>query len=135
MAHRPNPTHTAFSFFFFFCSLGPHSWHREVPRLGIERSYSCWPTPQPQQHQIQTTALSNTGSLTLQARPGIEPTTSWFLVRFISAAPQLELQHALFLYSLQAKRAFYIFLKFYLFIYLVFIGLHLRHMEVPRLGG
>ena len=25
-------------------------------------------------------------------------------------------------------------LKFYLFIYLVFLGLHLHHMEVPRLG-
>ena len=23
-------------FFFFFCSLGPHSWHMQVPRLGVE---------------------------------------------------------------------------------------------------
>ena len=22
--------------FFFFCFLGPHSWHMEVPRLGVE---------------------------------------------------------------------------------------------------
>ena len=30
----------------------------------------------------------NAGSLTHWARPGIEPTSSWVLVRFISAAPQ-----------------------------------------------
>ena len=29
--------------------LGLHSWHMEVPRLGVESSYSCQPTPQPQQ--------------------------------------------------------------------------------------
>ena len=40
-----------FVFFFFFWSfLGPLPWHTEVPRLGI--SYSCWPTPEPQPHQI-----------------------------------------------------------------------------------
>ena len=31
---------------------------------------------------------SNTGSLTHWARPGMEPTTSWFLTRFVSTAPQ-----------------------------------------------
>ena len=25
-----------YSFFFVFCFLGPHPWHREVPRLGAE---------------------------------------------------------------------------------------------------
>ena len=35
---------------------------------------------------------SNARSLTHWARPGIEPTTSWFIVRFISAAPWRELQ-------------------------------------------
>ena len=34
---------------------------------------------------------SNDGSLTHWARPGIKPTTSWFLVRFISAVPWWEL--------------------------------------------
>ena len=42
------------------------------------------PTPQPTSH-------GNTGSLTHRARPGIEPTTPWFLVGFISAAPRQEL--------------------------------------------
>ena len=32
-------------FFFFF-------YHMEVPRLGSDQSYSCQPTPQPQQHRI-----------------------------------------------------------------------------------
>ena len=60
----------SFFFFFFFVFLGPHPWHVEVPRLGVNQSYSCQPTPQPQQRGIQaassayTTALGNAGSLT-----------------------------------------------------------------------
>ena len=83
--------------FFFFVFLGPHTQHMEVPRLGVEWSYSCWPIPQLQQCQIwassatYTTAHSNARSLTHWARPGTEPTTSWFLVGFISTAPQREL--------------------------------------------
>ena len=43
-----------FFFFFFFCFLGPHTRHMEVPGLGASnQSYSCWPTPQPQQLGIQ----------------------------------------------------------------------------------
>ena len=38
-----------------------------------------------------TTAHGNARSLTHWARPGIEPTTSWFLVRFVSAASRWEL--------------------------------------------
>ena len=38
-----------------------------------------------------TAAQGNTRSLTHWVRPGIEPTTSWFLVRFISAASRWEL--------------------------------------------
>ena len=63
-------------FFFFLCFLGPHLWHMEIPVLGSNQSYRCWPTPQPWQH--------------LWVRPGIEPETSWFLVGFLSAAPQWE---------------------------------------------
>ena len=39
-----------------------------------------------------TAHSSNTRSLTHCVRPGIEPATSWFAVRFVSAAPQWELQ-------------------------------------------
>ena len=38
-----------------------------------------------------TTAHDNAGSLTHWERPGIEPATLWYLVRFISAVPQWEL--------------------------------------------
>ena len=64
---------------------------------GSNQSYSCQPTPQPQPCRIRatsatsTTAHGNARSLTHWARSGIEPTISWFLVRFISAAPQREL--------------------------------------------
>ena len=57
-------------FFWSFFFLGPHLWHMEVPRLGVEAELSCQPTPQPQPFQIQatsatyTTAHSNTRSLT-----------------------------------------------------------------------
>ena len=53
-------------------------------------SYNYRSIPQSQQHRIQaesatyTTAHGNAGSLTHWARPGIEPATSWFLVRFIN---------------------------------------------------
>ena len=40
---------------------------------------------------------SHTRSLTHWARPGIEPQTSWFLVRFVSAAPRQELPYVRFL--------------------------------------
>ena len=57
----------------------------EVPRLGSNSSYSCQPTPQPQQWQIwamsatYTIADGNARSLTHWGRPGIEPTSSWVL--------------------------------------------------------
>ena len=82
-----------FFFFFFFWFSGRHPGHMEIPRLGVLRSYSRWP----QQCQIwaasatYTTASGNDGSLTHWARrPGMEPTTSWFLVRFLSTVPQQE---------------------------------------------
>ena len=55
------------------------------------------------QHRIRatsatyTTAHSNAGSLTHWAGPGIEPATSWFLVRFLSTAPRRELRQHLIL--------------------------------------
>ena len=63
---------------FIFVSLGPHLQHMEVPRLGVELKL---------QLQAYTTAHCNAGSLTHWARPGIEPASSWILVRFVSAEP------------------------------------------------
>ena len=75
--------------FIFLSFSGPHAWHMEVPRLGLDQSYSCRPIPEPQQCQATTytTAHSNTRSLTHWARPGIESPSSWLLVRFVIIAP------------------------------------------------
>ena len=79
-----------FFFFFFFVFLGPHLWHMEVPRQGLNQSRSGRPMPQPQQLRKRaafvtyTIAHSNTGSLTHRARPGIRLVSSWILVRFVN---------------------------------------------------
>ena len=82
--------------FFFFCILGPHLWHMEVPRLGVKS--------EPQQGRIRamsetyTTARGNARPFTHWVRPGIKPATLWFLVRFVSAAPRQELQQWFLIY-------------------------------------
>ena len=88
----------------FFGGLDPQP--KELPRPGIE--------PAPKQWQCQILSFeatrelqiwlwgffsqwiffsphSNVGSLTHQSRPGIEHTSSWILVGFVSSAPQWEL--------------------------------------------
>ena len=61
------------------------SWAR-----GLIGAVAAKPTPEPQQRGVQalsaayTTAHGNTGSLTHRPRPGMEPETSWFLVRFVN---------------------------------------------------
>ena len=58
--------------------------------MGSNQSCSHWPTPEPQQCQIQaasvnyTTAHGNAGFLTHWAKPGIEPATSWLPARFVN---------------------------------------------------
>ena len=80
---------------FFF--LGPYLLHLEVPRRGVESELQLLPTPEPQQSRIRatsltyTTAHSNARSLTRWVRPGIKPSSSWILVRFVSAEPWWEL--------------------------------------------
>ena len=72
--------------FFFF--LGAHTWHMEVPRLGVES-------------ELTTAYLhhsrSNAGSLTHLVGPGFEPASLWILVGFSSAKQQQELLHLIFL--------------------------------------
>ena len=83
------PCFSFFFFVFFSFSRAALKAHGGSQVRGLDRSCSRWPTPQSQQRQIQassstyTTAHGNTGSLTHWVRPGIEPATSWFLVRFI----------------------------------------------------
>ena len=56
----------------------------------MNQSCKLWPTPQPQQCRIQaasvtyTTVYSITNPLTHRLRPGVEPASSWILVRFFS---------------------------------------------------
>ena len=64
--------------FFFFKGYTHGIW--KFPGYGSKWSCSCWPIPQPQQHQILN-PLSE----------GIEPPSSWILVGFVSAEPQKEL--------------------------------------------
>ena len=47
--------------FLSFCFLGPHLWHMEVPRLGLNQSYNCQPMPMPDlsQDSAYTAAHSN----------------------------------------------------------------------------
>ena len=79
---------------FFFCFLGPHLQHMEVPRLGVESELQLLAfttTQDPSGTATYTTAHGNAGSLTHWVRPRIEPAFSWILVRFITAEPQWEL--------------------------------------------
>ena len=84
-------------FFLFFFFLGQHLGHMEVPKLesgwiraeadGLRHSHSS--TVFATRSATYTTACCNTGSMTHWARPGMEPTFSRILVRFISTASQL----------------------------------------------
>ena len=87
-----------FSFFFFFFAFEGHTcgiW--KFPGEGSNRSCSCWSTLQPQQCGIQATSVTyttvhcNAGFLIHRVRPGIGPTFSRILVRFVTAEPQREL--------------------------------------------
>ena len=90
------------SFFFFFVFLWPHLQHMEVPRLGVNWSCSCRPTPQPEPSWIRaasatyTTTHGNTRALDQWARPEIKPVSSWITVRFITAEAQWELPTLIF---------------------------------------
>ena len=45
LSHNGNSSYTCISFLvFFFCFLGPHSRHMEVPRLGIESELPAYTT-------------------------------------------------------------------------------------------
>ena len=74
------------------------------------------------QHLWTAPQLMAIPSLTHWVRQGIEPTSSWILVRFVSAELQWEIPHTYF---------FIFFLSFFLSF---FLGLQVQHMEVPRPG-
>ena len=83
------PTLIFFSFFFFFFFLGPKVRHMEAPRLGaeLELELPVYTKATAKQDGSCVFDLHHSiwcRSLTYWTRLGIEPGTSWFLVRFIS---------------------------------------------------
>ena len=98
ISHSPDCLiHNFFFFLVFYLFRAALTAHGVSQARGSNQSCFCRPAPEPQQRQIPavsvtcTTAHHNAGSLTHWMRPGIEPTTSRFLVEFISAAPWQEL--------------------------------------------
>ena len=94
----------------------------EVPRLRVELEL---------QLPAYTTAHGNAGSLTHGARPGIEPVSSWMLVRFVSTEPRQELhtvvllcipllpngdEHLIHFLAIQVSSFFLLFLSFCLYL-------------------
>ena len=63
--------------FFFFCFLGLHPQHMEVPRLGVGIRAGAGDTGLQHSH-------CNARSLTHWVRPGIEHASSWILVWFVN---------------------------------------------------
>ena len=61
---------------------------------------------------------SNSGSLTHCVRPGIKPSASWFLVRFISAAPRWE--HHFLAYKLKIYMCMCVCIYIYFFFFFFF---------------
>lgn len=96
-----------FSFFLLLClfSFLAALWPMEFPGLGSDLSRSF------DLHH----SCGNVGSITHCDRLGIEPASWCYRDAADPMAPQRELQGDYYYYF-------------------VFLGLHLRHMEVPRLG-
>ena len=92
--HKKKKTKVNFFFFKFFSFFKPAP---PAPYGGSQARGSNWSCScQPTALRIQaasvtyTMAHGNTRPLTHQARPGIEPASSWILVRFVSTEPWLE---------------------------------------------
>ena len=124
-------------FWFSFCFLGPYLWHMEVPSIGVESELQllAYVTPTAAwdlgcvcdaHHCSRQRRILNPLS---EARD--QATPSWKLVGFVSATPQREL-----LLSERWASDFTSFapISWLALLLLVFSGLRLRHMEVPRLG-
>ena len=77
---------------FLFCFLGLYLQHMEVPRLGAwsELQLPVYTTARATRDPSHRCNLYHT-SFNHWGRPGIEPVSSWTLVRFLTAEPQPEL--------------------------------------------
>ena len=87
---------------FFFAFLGPHMWHMEVPRLGVESELpllaytTATAMPDLRVSASYPAAHGNARSLMHGSRPGIKPGSSWIRVAFVSSEPCWELLYILF---------------------------------------
>ena len=98
--HSNNHLNHFQQFFVFFFQGCTCIW--KFPDQGLNQTYSCWPTPQPEQHGIQhmsVTAHSNTGSLTHLVGPGIKPAASQILASFVTNEPQWELPFSIYIHD------------------------------------
>ena len=100
-SHGPGVSNTIFFSVFFFSVFFSFPWLFRATPVAYGDSQASGPIgaraaslphshsnarSEPRLSLTYTTAHSNTGSLTHGARPGIEPTTSWFPVGFVSPA-------------------------------------------------
>ena len=106
-------------FFFFFGFLGPHPRHMEVPRLGVQSelellAYTTATATWDPSHVCNLHHSSRQRRILnpLRVRPGIEPTTSWFLVRFVDYCATTGTP--VFFFFDQGKNALHILLFFFL---------------------
>ena len=74
--------------YLFISFLWPNLWHMEAPGLAKGRTRAAIASLHQNQIQAKSstyaTALGNSRSLTHWVRPGIEPTSSWILVKFLT---------------------------------------------------
>ena len=89
----------------FFSFLGPHLWHVEVSRLGVQSELQL-PAYTPATATRDPSGVCHLHHSSWQrwilnwARPGIEPATLCFLVRFVSVVSRQELPFVLIKCSL-----------------------------------
>ena len=80
----------SFVLLLFYFKYFWHLWHMEDPRVGVNWSCSCQPTPQPWRHWSQatsvtyTTACGNAGTLAHWVWPGIKLASSWTLCQILN---------------------------------------------------
>ena len=100
-----------------FCFLGPHSWHMEIPSLGVKSELQlpayATATSTPDLSRICDLHHSSWQCWILNhwVRPGMELTPSWFLVSFVYADQQQKILSLVFC-------LFFVFL----FLFFVFSG-------------
>ena len=85
-------------FFFFFFRATPAAYENSQTRYRIGAIVTALHHSHSNARSAtHTTAHCNTRSLSHWVRPGIEPVSSWILVRFVSALPQWKLPIWIFL--------------------------------------